>query len=275
MNLETAALHTPTISPGAADSKSSSRGSNGQASVVRLQQDGRTIPAPPAGATAVEVVRWAAQHFGKDLVLSSSFGADSALMLHLVTQIVPGIRVVFIDTGYLFPETYRFAEDLRRRFEFELVVYNPKMTAARQEALYGQLWEEGEEGVRRYLEINKVEPMRRALQELGVKAWLAGLRSDQTEHRQHLNKVGAQDGRVKVHPILDWDREQVEAYFQQHRLPRHPLLKQGYVSIGDVHSTVPIVDGQDERAGRFLGVKKECGLHLSAEENTSLSSSGL
>lgn len=229
----------------------------------------------PEGATAEQVIRWAAEQFGDKLVLSSSFGADSALMLHLVTKVVPGIPVVFVDTGYLFAETYRFAEELKERFSLNLFVYGPRMTPARQEAVFGQLWEQGELGVRRYLNMNKVEPMQRALEELGVRAWIAGLRASQTEHRGHLKKVGVQDGRVKIHPILDWSRDQVEDYLKTYDLPRHPLWAEGYRSIGDWHSTIPVAPGEDERSGRFLGATKECGLHLSAEENTSFSASSL
>lgn len=226
-------------------------------------------------ASAEDIVRWAARRFGRDLVLSSSFGADSAVMLHLVTQIVPGIRVLLIDTGYLFPETYRFADELREKLHFELVVYSPLVTAARQEALYGNLWEQGDEGVQRYLMINKVEPMQRALRELGVKAWLAGLRGGQTEHRKSLSRVGFQDGCVKIHPLLHWSRKDVDDYIASHDLPRHPLVAQGYRSIGDWHSTIPVLDGDDERSGRLLGTKKECGLHLSNSERTSFDASRL
>src|SRR5690606_5064688 len=133
------------------------------------------------------------------------------------------------------------------------------------EALYGNLWEQGDEGVRRYLEINKVEPMQRALKELGARAWLAGLRSQQTDHRKGLSRVGIQDGFVKIHPILNWTRKQVDEYISAHELPKHPLVAQGYRSIGDIHSTIPVLPGDDERSGRLLGTKKECGLHLSAE----------
>ena len=226
-------------------------------------------------ASAEDLVRWAARRFGQDLLLSSSFGADSAVMLHLVTQIVPGIRVLFIDTGYLFPETYTFAEELREKLRFELVVYSPLMTAARQEALYGNLWEQGDEGVARYLEINKVEPMQRALRELGAKAWLAGLRGGQTEHRKSLSRVGFQDGCVKIHPLLHWSRKNVDEYIETHDLPKHPLVAQGYRSIGDTHSTIPVLEGDDERSGRLLGAKKECGLHLSSAERTSFDASRL
>ena len=226
-------------------------------------------------ADALDVVRWVHEQFPGEVALSSSFGADSAVMIHLVTQVIPDIPVVFIDTGYLFPETYQFAEQLRERFKLNLAVYSARMTTARQEAVHGRLWEQGDDGVRQYLAINKVEPMQRALDELGVKAWLAGLRATQTEHRRNLETVGEQNGRVKVHPILGWDKEQVESYLVSHALPRHPLYTQGYRSIGDWHSTWPVAPDEDDRAGRALGQKKECGLHLTQEENTSLSSSGL
>jgi phosphoadenosine phosphosulfate reductase len=260
MNLEFAALH-PAVAGSPTDV---SRGSMA-----------RTGSLPQETLSAEQLVAWAHGTFGDGLALSSSFGADAALMLHLVTKIAPAVKVIFIDTGYLFPETYRFAEELKERFKLNLFVYAPKLTSARQEALYGQLWDQGDVGVRRYLQMNKVEPMQRALDELKVTAWLAGLRSTQTEHRKRLGRIVEQDGRTKVHPILDWDRERVEAYFEEHDLPRHPLYLEGYRSIGDTHSTIPVGPGDDERAGRFLGAKKECGLHLSAEENTSLSASGL
>ncbi len=280
MNLELAALHSvaPLATPASerpAPGIPPSGKSNGSASERGTGEASDAIRELGEAASAEEVIRWAHRRFGRQLALSSSFGADSAVMLHLASSIVPGIKVIFIDTGYLFPETYRFAEELERRFNIDLQVYAPKITPARQEALYGELWEQGEEGVRRYLAINKVEPMQRALQELGIKAWMAGLRATQTEHRRQLTKVGLQDGRVKLHPILDWDRAQIDAYLKTHDLPRHPLYEKGYRSIGDIHSTIPVGSGEDERAGRFLGQKKECGLHLSAEQNTSLSSSKL
>jgi phosphoadenosine phosphosulfate reductase len=114
-------------------------------------------------APADHIVRWARDTFGRGLVMSSSFGAESAVMLHLVSRLAPGIPVVFLDTGYLFPETYTFAEELAQRFELDLRVYTPRMTAARQEALHGRLWEGSDEDIQRYNQMNKVEPMDRAL----------------------------------------------------------------------------------------------------------------
>lgn len=228
------------------------------------------------GADAETTIAWAAETFGRGLVMSSSFGAHSAVMLHLVHRVVPELPIIFLDTGYLFPETYRFADELQRRFRLNLKVYAPTMTAARQEALYGRSWEQGDEGVQEYLQRNKVEPLQRALRELGATAWLAGLRADQTEHRASLRRVTLQGTRVKVHPILDWSHEDVEAYLDQWDLPYHPLYEEGYRSIGDVHSTLPTTPDMDPRDGRILGKKRECGIHLlSAEQNQSLKSSGL
>ncbi|MBZ0121925.1 MAG: phosphoadenylyl-sulfate reductase [Sandaracinaceae bacterium] len=235
------------------------------------------VNAELAGAGAEEVIAWALATFGESLVMSSSFGAQAALMLHLATRVAPRVRVIFLDTGYLFPETYQFAEALRERFDLRLEVYSPRITPARQEALFGRLYDGDEDDLRRYNQINKVEPMQRALRELGARAWLAGLRADQTEHRAGLRKVELQNGVYKVHPILDWTKADVKRYFELHDLPYHPLHAWGYRSIGDVHSTTPTTPDQDERDGRRLGEKRECGIHLPStpEEEASLESSGL
>lgn len=244
----------------------------------RVALDLDSVNAGLADADAEEVVRWAAETFGGRVVMSSSFGARSALMLHLVSRVVPKIPVVFLDTGYLFPETYQFAEALRARFGLRLEVYTPKMTAARQEALHGRLYDGDAEELARYQEMNKIEPMQRALDELDAGAWLAGLRADQTSFRAGLRTVERQGGVYKVHPILDWTREDVAEYFDLYDLPYHPLYTWGYRSIGDIHSTTPVdPDEIDDRAGRQLGDKRECGIHLpsSPEEDASLRSSNL
>lgn len=227
-------------------------------------------------ASAEDVLEWARHTFGDDLVLTSSFGADSAVMLHLVHRIAPKTRVLFLDTGYLFPETYQFAEQLRRRFDLDLRVYSPAITAARQEALYGRLYAGNERDLEEYQRINKIEPMDRALRELAPRAWLAGLRGRQNAFRAGLKKIELQGNVYKVHPILSWTDEDMHRYMRANDLPYHPLRKRGYRSIGDVHSTVPTNEGEDARAGRKLGAHSECGIHLprpSTEE--SLKSSGL
>ena len=119
--------------------------------------------------------------------------------------------------------------------------------------------------------------LEKLLNELGTVAWLAGLRANQTEHRASLPRVGMQNGRVKLHPILQWSEEDVDAYMERHDLPYHPLYAEGYRSIGDTHSTLPTTADMDPRDGRLLGKKKECGLHLplTPAQNQSLKSSGL
>ena len=112
---------------------------------------------------ATDRVRWAHEQFGDGLVLSTSFGVQSAVMLHLVNTLIPGIPIIFIDTGYLFPETYRFAEQLSERLQLNLKTYHPLKSAAHQEATHGKLWEQGLAGLEEYNKLNKVEPMNRAV----------------------------------------------------------------------------------------------------------------
>lgn len=224
--------------------------------------DLQTLNAQFEGQRPELLLDWAQRCFGDELILSTSFGADSALMLHLVSQHVPNIRVVFIDTGYLFPETYRFAEQLTARFGLDVRVYSPLITPARQEALYGRLWQGTAQDLERYHYLNKVEPMDRALRELAPRAWISGVRRHQTAFRNQLRPVEPHQQQLKLHPILHWTPEDVRRYMSEHQLPYHPLFDQGYRSIGDVHSTRPTSADQDPRSGRLLGEHRECGIHL-------------
>lgn len=234
--------------------------------------DAQLNTAPPE-----RVLAWAAQTFGPErLIVTTSFGAESALMLHLVSKHLPQVPVVFVDTGHLFPETYRFADELTQRFGLDVRVYAPSMSAARQEALYGRLWEGDHFARARYQELNKLEPMERALRELEPLAWISGIRAQQTSFRATQRTVEFQDGIHKVHPVLGWDYETVHRYLRKNDLPYHPLYAKGYRSIGDWHSTFPTLEGEDPRAGRELGEQRECGLHLSrSARNVSLKSSSL
>ncbi len=228
---------------------------------------------------AQQLVVWAGETFGKGLVMSTSFGIQAAVMLHLVTQILPDIPVIWIDTGYLPAETYRFAEELTQSLKLNLKVYQSPMSPARMEALYGKLWEkEDVESLNRYDQMRKVEPMQRALQELNATAWLAGLRQDQTEHRKTLQKVVKQGQYYKVLPIIYWSSRDIYQYLTTHDLPYHPYFDLGYVSVGDWHSSRPLMaDDSHERNTRFKGLKQECGLHLplTPEQGQSLDSSTL
>lgn len=232
-----------------------------------------------ANANATDIVEWAIETFGDGLVMSSSFGIQSAVMLHLVTRVKSDIPIIWIDTGYLPAETYRFAEDLRQRLDLNLKVYQSPLSPARMEALYGKLWEQDNiEALNRYDMIRKVEPMQRALRELGATAWLAGLRADQTQHRQNLRPVELQGNRYKVFPILDWNAKDVYEYLTEYDLPYHPYFDLGYTTVGDWHSSRPLMaDDEHERDTRFRGLKQECGLHLPETdgEAESLNSSSL
>ncbi len=229
--------------------------------------------------SAAEIVEEAADVFGDRLVMTTSFGVHSAVMLDLVTGVIPDIPVVWIDTGYLFPETYRFADELTRRLSLNLHIYQSPMSSARMEALHGKLWQAGDaETLARYDLIRKVEPMKRALQDLNVHGWLAGLRRDQTDFRRSLPRVQLQGGVYKVFPILNWTNKNLHEYLRTRDLPYHPLFDGGYVSIGDWHSSEPLSPRHSrERDTRFRGIKQECGLHLDISEEAakSLNSSRL
>lgn len=229
--------------------------------------------------TSSEIIAWAKENFEEGLVMSTSFGIQSAVMLHLVTQVIPNIPIIWIDTGYLPKETYLFAEELTKRLNLNLKVYQSSLSPGRMEAIYGKLWQKNDlESLNLYDQIRKVEPMQRALQELKATAWLAGLRQHQTDFRQKLDYINKQGDQYKILPILTWNSRDIYQYLTKYDLPYHPYFDKGYVSVGDWHSSRPLTaDDSNERDTRFHGVKQECGLHLTLnpEASQSLDSSQL
>jgi len=215
--------------------------------------------------TAIERVEWAMENLPSQFVLSSSFGIQSAVMLHMLTQVDPNITVLITDTGHLFPETYQFIEQLTTRLNLNLQVYSSKESAAWQQAKYGQEWNKDETSLKSYNRRNKVEPLERGLKELNAGTWFSGVRRQQSEHRQGLSVVSILRGRFKVHPIIDWTNRDIHQYLTKHGLPYHPLWDQGYVSVGDTHSTRPLTLGMDESETRFSGMARECGLHTDGD----------
>ncbi len=213
---------------------------------------------------ARDLIAAASRRHGSGLVMSTSFGIQSAALLHLATQVAPGIPILWVDTGYLPEQTYRFAADLEERLELNLHVASATLSPARMEALHGRLWERGEaEALDLYDRIRKVEPMRQGLDDLDATAWIAGLRSDQTEHRRSLPVVGEQWGRTKYLPILDWTARDLHRYLKAHDLPYHPLFYEGYASVGDGHTSRAMLDGDESaRDTRYFGLKQECGIHV-------------
>ncbi|MGB3253372.1 MULTISPECIES: phosphoadenosine phosphosulfate reductase [Buttiauxella] len=211
--------------------------------------------------TAQQRVTWSLENLPGEFVLSSSFGIQAAVSLHLVTQQFPDIPVILTDTGYLFPETYQFIDELTDKLKLNLKIFSAKESAAWQEARYGKLWEQGVEGIEKYNDINKVEPMNRALRELGGQTWFAGLRREQSGSRANLPVLAIQREVFKILPIIDWDNRQVYQYLTANGLKYHPLWDQGYLSVGDTHTTRKWEEGMAEEETRFFGLKRECGLH--------------
>ena len=211
---------------------------------------------------APERVAWALATLPQSRALSTSFGAQSAASLHLVTQQSPDIPVILIDTGYLFPETYRFADEMTQRLNLNLKVYRATISRAWMEARHGRLWENGIDGIDEYNRVRKVEPMRRALDDLGVRAWFAGLRRAQARTRADADVLELKNGRWKFQPLVDWSDRDVWQYLKSHDLPYHPLWEEGYVSIGDVHTTARWEPGMRDEDTRFFGLKRECGIHV-------------
>ena len=240
-----------------------------------LEQPQQQAPSPEPALSEISAdlekvsaekrVSWALERFRPHIMLSTSFGVQSAVLLHMVTQQWPEIPVVMVDTRYLFPETYRFADQLTERLKLNLKVYRAEVSAAWLEARYGKLWEHGVEGIERYNQINKVEPMQRAIRELGVRGWITGLRRQQATSRKEVGVLQKQNGVVKIQPIIDWTDRMIYDYLKKYDLPYHPLWEQGYVSIGDVHTTRPLTADMTEEETRFFGLKRECGIHEDAD----------
>lgn len=222
--------------------------------------------------TAEQRVRWALDNLEGEFALASSFGIQSAVMLHMVTREKPDIPVILTDTGYLFPETYQFIDQLTERLSLNLQVYRSEITPAWQEARFGRLWEQGVDGIKQYNRINKVEPMRRALDELNIGTWFSGLRREQSETRATLPVLAIQNGLFKFLPLIDWSNKDIHQYLTRHGLPYHPLWEQGYLSVGDTHTTRKWEPGMKEEETRFFGLKRECGLH---EDDTESDGSGI
>ncbi|ACT05708.1 phosphoadenosine phosphosulfate reductase [Dickeya chrysanthemi Ech1591] len=233
----------------------------------------RDLPQPEQTAALAEInqqleslsaearVSWALENLPGEFVLSSSFGIQAAVCLHLVTRQRSDIPVILTDTGYLFAQTYQFIDQLTEQLSLNLRVYRAALSPAWQEARYGKLWEQGVEGIEQYNQINKVEPMNRALQELQAGTWFAGLRREQSGSRGALPVLAVQRGVFKFLPIIDWDNRTVYQYLKANGLSYHPLWEQGYLSVGDTHTTRKWEPGMSEEETRFFGLKRECGLH--------------
>jgi len=211
--------------------------------------------------TPQQIIKWAVDTYWPQIALSSSFQTQSVPLLHMASQIRRDILIFFLDTGYHFWETALFREQLASHWHLNILdVYR------------NTRWDEFARGRTRSLPgddpnlccyIHKVEPMQRALKDM--KAWISGIRRDQTSVRAQAKILEVQDdGLLKINPLLNWTKADIKQYSEEHHLPSHPLFQRGYRSIGCAPCTVAIGVNDDERAGRWAGRgKTECGLHTS------------
>jgi phosphoadenosine phosphosulfate reductase len=200
--------------------------------------------------TAEEILAWAAERFGTGLVLAASF--QDCVLIDLATRVEPRLSVVFVDTGFHFPETLDYVQQVLQRYSLELEVLSAGLSA-----------DEWPCGTARCCELRKVAPLNDLLARRS--AWLTGLKRVDTPARASAPVVGwdASKGLVKVNPIATWSEDDVEQYIEERGLLRHPLNAFGYLSIGCAPTTVPVAAGEDPRSGRWAGsAKTECGLHL-------------
>lgn len=217
--------------------------------------------------SAMQRLAWAQQTFAQGFALTTSFGIQAAVLLHMVSRLESEtgqrVPVIWVDTGYLPPETYRYADQLSRLLNLEPVVAQAAMSPARMEALHGRLWETGRvEDLELYHRIRKVEPLDRAFVEGGVTCWASGVRGNQTDHRRAMTPLDPVRSRWSLRPLLSWSKRDVYYYMEEHRLPQHPLFEQGYSTVGDWHSSAPDTGDVSGRSTRFGGLKQECGIHL-------------
>ncbi len=200
------------------------------------------------------------ERFAGRIALVSSFGTESAIVLHMISQIDKATPVIFLDTGKLFPETLTYRDALVARLGLtdmrairpsgaQLAAYDPD----------GRLWQRDPDLC---CSIRKTNPLDEALE--GFEAWITGRKRSQGGTRADMEMLDiGPDGRITVNPLAFWDTEQIDAYFERHDLPRHPLQEQGYASIGCATCTQRVNPGEDRRAGRWAGLDKtECGIHL-------------
>jgi len=211
--------------------------------------------------SASERMEWAARNYLDQMVLTTSFGAQSAAFLHLATRQNPNVPILFIDTGYHFPETLLFAEELTKKLNLNITTVRPLLTPQQLEKKHGRLWEMGPTGLEKFHEIVRVEPLRRVLSKLNPTLWVAGLRRTSSESREKLSVISSSQSRFKLLPLLDWTDRQVGDYLRLHSLPYHPLWSKGYVSIGDRVTTKRLDEVNNPSELRHFGWKRECGIH--------------
>ena len=215
-------------------------------------------------ADALTIIRAAVAEYGDRIALVSSFGAESAVLLHMVSQVKPDMPVLFLDTGMLFGQTLDYRKQLAARFGLtdvrDLRAAYQDLAVADPEA---KLWQTNTDAC---CNLRKVIPLAKALADFD--GWITGRKRFQGGARLALPVVEQADHQVKFNPLANWTKQDIDAYAALHDLPAHPLVAQGYPSIGCWPCTQPVEDGQDARAGRWAGSQKtECGIHVARAPN--------
>ncbi|MBZ4317808.1 phosphoadenylyl-sulfate reductase [Streptomyces huiliensis] len=209
-------------------------------------------------APAEEILRWAVETFGDRFCVTSSM--EDAVVAHLASRVRPGVDVVFLDTGYHFPETIGTRDAVAAVMDVNVVTLAPPRTVAEQDAEHGPALHDHDPDL--CCALRKVRPLQKGL--AGYDAWATGLRRDESPTRAATPVVGwdARRGKVKVAPIARWTQDDVDTYVAEHGVLTNPLLMDGYASIGCAPCTRRVREGEDARAGRWAGrAKTECGLH--------------
>ena len=215
------------------------------------------------GAQPETILAWTWRAFQPKVILTCSLQHDGVVLAHMLQSIAPEIPVVFINTGFHFPETLAYRDTLRDSFGIRLVELDPIMPREQFAKEHGlDLYARNPDLC---CHINKVEPLKRYLP--GVRAWINGRRREQASTRQGIRTIEAFQGDLhKVNPLASWTSRDTFHYMERHGIPTHPLFDQGYASIGCAPCTRPVVAGENERDGRWAGSGKvECGLHTFLE----------
>ncbi len=216
-------------------------------------------------ATPLEIVRWATATFAPKIAATSSFGPESGVLLDLIAKADPNTPVLFLETGFHFPETLEYKRQLTELLGLKRIVDLKANPARREKLIADYQGKPYEANPDLCCQINKVEPLDEALK--GYGAWMSGIRRHQTDHRKSIRIVEEYEGGVyKISPLANMTSRDSWWYLKEHKIPLHPLYEKGYMSIGCWPCTRPIQDGDDERSGRWAGkAKKECGIHTFKE----------
>jgi len=214
-------------------------------------------------------LEWAFNQFGSHLAITTSFGMQSAVLLHMLHMLQAGntIKVIWVDTGYLPSETYQYADMLSKKLNLNITVAQSQISPARMEALFGKLWENNSvKDLETYHNIRKVQPLEDALKAHEIHCWASGVRKSQTDNRGSMSVLEPIRSRLSLRPILEWSQKEIFYYMQKNNLPPHPLFEKGYSTIGDWHSSAPDSKDAVGRQTRFGGLKQECGIHVSDKD---------